>query len=659
MMENAAWIPDDATIDAAKITAFRQWLTHERGLRFDDYNDLWRWSVNDLEGFWSAVWDYFQIPGSGFTRALASARMPGAEWFPGVRLNYVDQVFRHASDARPAIIFDNESGARRELGWRELGSEVAALAASLRAMGVESGDRVVGYLPNIPETIIAFLASASIGAVWSGCSPDMGRIAVLDRFRQIAPKVIIAVDGYRYGGKSYDRCGLIAEMLQELPSIEHLILVPNLEPSAGLALFDKAHAWSDVTCGEAPLRSEPVSFDHPLWVVYSSGTTGLPKPIVHSHGGVVLEHLKLTGFHLDLGPEDRFHWYASTGWIMWNCQVGGLLAGATACLYDGNPGWPDWSTLWRFVGNNRITFFGAGAAFFSSCLKAQVEPNVHADLSHLRAIGSTGSPLSPEGHQWIYENVRKDIWVNPISGGTDFAGCFVAGVPTLPVYLGEMQCRCLGAKVEAFDEAGAALVDEVGELVCTAPMPSMPLRFWNDPGDRRYRESYFDMYPGVWRHGDWLRITSRGGAIIYGRSDATINRHGIRMGTSELYRAVEELPEVIDSLVVDLEYLGRESYMPMFVVLRERETLTPELKSTLYERIKLALSARHAPNEIFQVSEIPRTLSGKKMELPIKKLLLGQPLERIVNRDAMANPASLDWFIEFARSRLGHPGQKL
>lgn len=647
------WTPSADVVRNAKITAYTDWLRRSRGLAFADYQALWQWSVTDLEAFWRSIWDYFDVRSrTPFERVLASRAMPGAQWFPGARLNYVDQVFRHATEARPAIVFRNERGDALELGWHELQRQVACLAEALRAMGVRPGDRVVAYLPNIPQAVIAFLAVASVGAIWSVCSPDMGKLAVLDRFRQIEPKVLIAADGYRYGGKDYDRRPLIGELLAELPTVQRLVLVPYLDPAAGRGGFADAALWPDLVAGEAALRSEVLPFDHPLWVVYSSGTTGLPKPIVHGHGGIVLEQLKLMALHNDLGPEDRFHWFSSTGWIMWNCQVSGLALGATICLYDGNPGWPDHSTLWRFVAQTGVTFFGAGAAFYSACLKAGVEPNAAGDLSRLRALGSTGSPLPDDAYRWIYDQVRRDIWLTPISGGTDFAGAFVGGVPTLPVYVGEMQCRCLGAKVEAYDDAGRPLIDAVGELVCTEPMPSMPLRFWNDEGDRRYRESYFDMYPGVWRHGDWIRITPRGGAIIYGRSDATINRHGIRMGTAELYRAVEEMPEVLDSLVVDLEYLGRESYMPLFVVLRPGVALSDELVARIKARIRDALSARHVPNEVFQIQEVPRTLSGKKLELPIKKLLLGQPVEKVVNRDSMSNPASLDYFIDFARRRM-------
>jgi acetoacetyl-CoA synthetase len=647
----AAWRPSAEAVKAAKLTAFMDWLAREHGLTFADYDALWRWSVADLDAFWGAVWDYFAIPSEAPRGcALADARMPGAKWFPGVRLNYVEQVFRHATAARPAIAFRDEAGGERELSWAELERMVGALAMWLRATGVRPGDRVAAYMPNIPETVVAFLAVASVGAIWSVCSPDMGRVAVLDRFRQIEPKVMIAVDGYRYGGKPHDRRELLRELQAELPSVEQLVLVPCLDAQAHAAEFGRGVDWAPAIAGDAPLRVEHVAFDHPLWVVYSSGTTGLPKPIVHSQGGVMIEHLKSLAFHLDLGPEDRFHWYTTTGWMMWNFQVAGLLLGSTICLYDGNPGFPDVNALWRFVGEARVDFFGAGAAFFASCQKAGIEPLRVADLGALRGIGSTGSPLSPESYRWILDQVG-DIWVNPISGGTDLVSAFVGGVPTLPVYLGEMQRRCLGARVEAYDDAGKPLEDRVGELVCSAPMPSMPLYFWNDADNRRYRESYFDVYPGVWRHGDWIRLTPRGGAVIYGRSDATINRHGIRMGTSELYRAVEELPEVTDSLVVDLEYLGKESYMPLFVVLRPGETLTPALAGRIRERIKVALSARHVPSEILQVEAVPRTLSGKKMELPIKKLLLGQPLDKVANPDTMANPESLAWFERFARVR--------
>ena len=646
------WEPTEAIKRGARITAYTEWLERQRGLRFSGYDDLWRWSVTDLEAFWASIWDYFDIKAAApYQRVLAERRMPGAQWFAGARLNYVDQIFRHKTAARPAIVFRNEAGERAEMGWDELERQVAALAASLRGMGVGPGDRVVAYLPNIPQAVVAFFATASLGAVWSVCSPDMGQVAVLDRFRQIAPKVLIAADGYRWGGKAYDRGEVVLELLGGLPSVEKLVLLPYLDPAADPRRFPNAVAWESVVQGTSALTAEPVPFDHPLWVVYSSGTTGVPKPIVHGQGGIVLEHLKLTALHNDIGPEDRFHWFSSTGWVMWNLQVAGLLVGATICIYDGNPAWPDYHALWRFAGEVQTSFFGAGAAFYTSCLKTGVEPTQVADLSRLRAVGSTGSPLPPEGYRWIYDHVGKDVWLNPISGGTDFAGAFVGGVITLPVYLGEMQARCLGAKVEAYDDSGKPLSDEVGELVCAEPMPSMPLYFWNDPGNKRYLESYFDTYPGVWRHGDWIRITPRGGAVIYGRSDSTINRHGVRMGTSELYRAVEDMDEVLDSLVVDLEYLGRESYMPLFVVLRPGTELTEALKARIKERIRAAMSPRHVPNDVFHVSEIPRTLSGKKLEVPIKKLLLGQALEKVVNPDSMANPGSLDWFARFAEQR--------
>jgi acetoacetyl-CoA synthetase len=699
-MTNAARAPHH-------ITRYTDWLGRERNLPFDagtaqGYDALWRWSVCDLRAFWGSVWAYFGVESpTPFSTVLENAVMPGARWFPGAQVNYARHLFSHADAAHaaghPAIVFQNEAmqarGELQQMSWPELRREVAALAGALQRMGVRPGDRVGAYLPNVPQTVVAFLACASLGAVWSVCSPDMGPVAVLDRFRQIEPKVLIACDGYTYGGIAHDRMPVLRGLLDELPSVRDVVLLSyqNADADAASLAAPRRAVHDFAACaagadGGAGVEPQWLPFDHPLWVVYSSGTTGLPKPIVHGHGGVMLEALKAGALHNDVGPSalggDRYFWYSSTGWIMWNSQVGALLGGATVCIFDGNPGGPlkapDMSTLWRFAAAAGVTFFGAGAAYFANCLKAGVEPmkvadrsrpGLAIDLSALRAIGSTGSPLATDAYEWIWAQMpqvdgprgKERIWLTPISGGTDFAGAFVCGVPTLPVVAGEMQCRALGAAVEAWNDAGQPLVDEVGELVCVKPMPSMPLYFWNDEGNARYLGSYFDMYPGgngrpaVWRHGDWIKITARGGAIIYGRSDATINRHGIRMGTAELYRAVEAMPEVLDSLVVDLEYLGRESYMPLFVVLREGLVLDAALTKRLRDSIKTALSARHVPNEIFQVEAVPRTLSGKKMELPVKKLLMGTPAEQVFKLDAMANAGCVEWFAAFAARRLGAP----
>ncbi len=666
----------------SRIALYQRWLQERRGLAFADYDALWRWSTTDLHGFWSSVWGHFGVESpTPWQTVLEAPVMPGARWFPGAQVNYARQALRHGAAAHaaghPAIVFQNERmKAPVEVSWPELTRQVGSFAARLRAAGVRPGDRVAAYLPNTPHTVVAFLACASVGAIWSVCSPDMGPVAVLDRFRQIAPRVLVAVDGQVWGGTAHDRRPVLREVLAGLPSVEHLVFLADMDPSAQPGGFAapgrQTHAWADWVADDPGAWLEDwapawLPFDHPLWIVYSSGTTGLPKPIVHGHGGIVLELLKGT-LHNDVAPSvgtgERFFWFSSTGWIMWNAQVGALLGGTTICLFNGNPGGPakapDWGTLWRFAGAAQATWFGAGAAFYASCLKAQVEPMQQADLSRLHAIGSTGSPLSDECYQWIWDHLPKvdgrDIWLDPISGGTDFAGAFVAGHRDLPVVKGEMQCRCLGAAVEAWSEDGRALVGEVGELVCSQPMPSMPLCFWNDQDNRRYIDSYFDMYPGIWRHGDWIRIVAHPesgshGAVIYGRSDATINRHGIRMGTAELYRAVEVQPEVLDSLVVDLEYLGRESYMPLFVVLREGLVLDEALAARLKRAIREALSARHVPNDIFQVAAIPRTLSGKKMELPVKKLLLGAEPAQVFHRDAMANAECIAWFVDFARRR--------
>jgi len=687
--------PDMAapTLPTPRITLYQQWLERERGLHFADYDALWEWSVTDLDAFWQSIWDFFAVESpTPHTAVLADARMPGARWFPGAQLNFAQQVFRHADAAHaaghPAIVFTDEEGlARRELlevSWPELQQQTARFAAALRGMGVQRGDRVCAVLPNTPQTVAVFLAVASLGAVWSICSPDMGPVAVLDRFRQIEPVVLVACDEVRWAGVLHDKRALVDELLRGLPSVRHAVRGARID-----ALLDgEAGADAATAAAQAPAHApEALPFDHPLWIVYSSGTTGLPKPIVHGHGGVMVEALKSSLLN-NLGPTaetgDRFHWFSTTGWIMWNCQMAGLLGGTTICLFDGSPGGPaaapDWSTLWRFAGLSHATFFGAGAAFYASCLKADVQPMAVADLSALRALGSTGSPLSDECHDWIWDRLPRvggqPIWIDCISGGTDFAGAFVGGNITLPQVRGQMQCRWLGAAVQAWDEQGRSVIDQVGELVCARPIPSMPLRFWNDEDDRRYRDSYFDMYPGVWRHGDWIRITPRAdgaadesgdaphvipspfgaapvahGAIIYGRSDATINRQGVRMGTAELYRVVEALPEVLDSLVVDLEYLGRESFMPLFVVLREGLVLDAALTARIHGAIRQGLGPRYVPSQTLQVSAIPRTLSGKKMELPVKKLLLGADPARVMNRDAMANAAAVDWFVDYARRR--------
>ncbi|MEK8030903.1 acetoacetate--CoA ligase [Ideonella sp. DXS29W] len=701
------------TLPTPRITVFQRWLAQRQGLHFSRYEDLWQWSVNDLNAFWRAIWEFFDIESpTPFEAVLADARLPGARWFPGAQLNYARQVLRHGQSAHaaghPAIVWADEpalnAGTLQTLSWPDLAAQVGHLAAAFRRLGVARGDRVAAVLPNRPETVVAFLAAASIGAVWSVCSPDMGPVAVLDRFRQIEPTLLLAADGYRFGGVAHDRRTLVGQLLHGLPTLRHVVdvnvlgLAPDTAPTTvARHAFDALTRPAGESTSTAMIDPEWLPFDHPLWIVYSSGTTGLPKPIVHGHGGIVLEALKGGTLHNNLGASidtgDRFFWYSSTGWIMWNCQIGGLLGGTTICLYDGSPaasrsGPADWSPLWRFASLARCTFFGAGAAFYASCLKADVRPQALGELSDLgalRAVGSTGSPLSDDCYRWIWEHLPRvndrDIWIACISGGTDFAGAFVAGLPTLPLVAGEMQCRCLGAKVEAWSEPeessapraepgsspsphgglGRPLMNEVGELVCTAPMPSMPLYLWGDTTGERLRQSYFDVYPGVWRHGDWIRLVPHEdavGAVIYGRSDATINRHGVRMGTAELYRAVEAVPEVLDSLVVDLEYLGRESYMPLFVVLREGAVLDDALKKQLVDAIRQALSPRHVPSEIIAVPAVPRTLSGKKMELPIKRLLMGADPARVMNRDAMANASSVDWFIDFAARRQAVSGRQ-
>jgi acetoacetyl-CoA synthetase len=580
---------------------------------------------------------------------LARDVMQGAEWFPGATLNFAAEVLRHADAADPgriAIRHEAEDGTRRDVTWHDLADRVGRLAASLRRIGVARGDRVVGYLPNTPETILAFLACASIGATWSLCAPDMGAPTVLERFRQIEPKALITASGYRFGGRWRDRSGEVAALLRGLPTLAHWI---TMDDAGGIVAEGVArHDWAVLLSGDDRETPVMLPFDHPVWVVYSSGTTGSPKPIVHGHGGVVLELAALVGLHCDVGPEDCFAWYSSTGWIMWNVQVGGLLTGGAIALAEGSPGTPDMGRLWRFAEAMGVTVFGAGAAYYTACMKAGIVPGAEADLSRIKLIGSTGSPLPPEAYTWLYDTIRADLWISPIAGGTDLSGAFLAGSPTLPVHVGEMQARALGAAVQAFDEDGRPVENDVGELVCTRPMPSMPLRLWGDDDGARLRDSYFDTYPGIWRQGDWVRITPHGGAIIYGRSDATINRHGIRMGTADIYRVVEDDPAIADSLVVDLEYLGKPSCMILFVKLAEGAAWSEPQQSALIDDLRARVSPHHVPDRIEVAPDIPYTLTGKKLEVPIKKRLLGRAMAEVVTQDAMANPGCLAWFDAFA-----------
>ena len=648
--ETLLWEPSEELKQQATLTRYMQWLEREKGLHVRDQEELWHWSVSHLEDFWASIWDFFSVKASRpYTSVLADRKMPGAQWFGGAELNYAEQVFRNASVGYPALLFQSERHPLRAVSWEELSRNVGSVANALRALGVKPGDRVVSYMANLPETVIAFLACASIGAVWSSCPPDFGTSSVIERFQQIEPKVLFAVDGYQYNGKEVDRRSVLSELQQALPTLHTTVLLPYLSKDTDTEGETSMVLWHDFLSSDTTLTFEQVPFEHPLWVLYSSGTTGLPKAIVQGHGGIVLEHLKSVGLSLDLKPGDIFFWYTTTGWMMWNILVGGLLVGTTILLYDGSPAYPTLNMLWKLAQESGMTFFGTSAGYITSCMKAGLEPGTTYDLSKLRAIGSTGSPLPPEGFGWVYEHVKRDIWLASISGGTDVCSAFVGGSVLLPVYAGELQCRALGAKVEAFDEQGHPVINEVGELVLTEPLPSMPLYFWNDPGNTRYQESYFDVYPGVWRHGDWIKITPRGSAIIYGRSDSTINRQGIRMGSSEIYRVVEALPEVLDSLIVGVELPGGKYYLPLFVVLREGVELDDALKAKIKQQLRTNVSPHHVPDEIIAIEEVPRTLSGKKLEVPVKKLLMGMPIEKAISMDALNNPQAMEYFIEFAQ----------
>jgi acetoacetyl-CoA synthetase len=652
------WRPRPERISAAQVTRFHRTAAERHGAPAPagdpvaDYAALHTWSVREPEAFWQAVAEWFDVRfSSPYETVLAEPAMPGARWFPGARLNYAEHALRHGRDPRnadrPALLHVDERQEPAAVTWAQLTAQVASLAAELRRLGVTPGDRVAGYLPNIPQAVVALLASAAVGAVWTSCAPDFGARSVLDRFQQVEPVVLFTVDGYRYGGKTHERAGTVAELRAALPTLRATVHIPLL----GTPAPEDALEWAQVTGRQVEPAYEQVDFDHPLWVLYSSGTTGLPKAIVHSQGGILLEHLKQTGLHLDLTEQDRFFWYTSTGWMMWNFLVSGLLVGATVVLYDGSPGHPDTAAQWRIAERTGTTVLGTSAAYVMACRKAGVRPARDFDLSALTCVATTGSPLPPDGFTWLHEEAGADLWIASVSGGTDVCSCFAGGVPTLPVHIGELQAPCLGTDLQAWDAQGRPLIDEVGELVVTNPMPSMPIRFWNDPGDTRYRDSYFTMYPGVWRHGDWITLTSRGTVIIHGRSDSTLNRQGVRMGSADIYEVVERLPEIRESLVIGVEQPDGGYWMPLFVRLAEGARLDDALRERIRTAIRASLSPRHVPDEVIAVPGVPHTLTGKRIEVPVKRLLQGAPLERAVNPGSVDDLEVLRFYERLAAER--------
>ncbi|MEU4152248.1 acetoacetate--CoA ligase [Streptomyces sp. NPDC026659] len=645
------WQPDPERIERARITRFQTWAADHHGAPADGgYFALHQWSVTEPESFWRAVTEWFDVRfGTPYARVLGDRSMPGAQWFPGATLNYAEHALRAAAD-RPddaALLCVDETHEPRPVTWSELRRQVGSLAAHLRDLGVRPGDRVSGYLPNIPEAVVALLATAAVGAVWTSCAPDFGARSVLDRFQQVEPVVLFTVDGYRYGGKEHDRRDTVAELRRELPTLRAVVHIPLLGTDTPEGALD----WSSLTADDTEPVFEQVPFDHPLWVLYSSGTTGLPKAIVQSQGGILVEHLKQLGLHCDLGPEDRFFWYTSTGWMMWNFLVSGLLTGTTIVLYDGSPGHPDTGAQWRVAERTRTTLYGTSAAYVMACRKAGVHPARDFDLSTVQCVATTGSPLPPDGFRWLHDEVRDDLWIASVSGGTDVCSCFAGAVPTLPVYTGELQAPGLGTDLQSWDPNGEPLVDEVGELVVTNPMPSMPIRFWNDPDGSRYRESYFETYPGVWRHGDWITLTSRGSVIIHGRSDSTLNRQGVRMGSADIYEVVERLPEIKESLVIGVEQPDGGYWMPLFVHLAPDTVLDDSLRDRIKKAVREQLSPRHVPDEIIEVPGVPHTLTGKRIEVPVKRLLQGTPLDKAVNPGSIDDLTLLHFYEELARKR--------
>ncbi len=641
------WEPSAERAAASRMRHFMRWLESETGQRFATYADLWRWSVSDVSS-WLLLARYFEVELGGRTEPVVSGAMPNARWFPDATVSYPAHLLRKRDDTL-AIIARAEDGSRRALTYAQLADAVARARVGLKRAGVARGDRVAAFLPNGVEAVVGVLAAASLGAIWSSAAPEFGVKSVLDRFQQIAPTVLLACDGYRYGGKRFDRVAELRQIAGALPSLRELFVLGDAE-AVGEAGGVVAKPWSALVAEHEPLELEPVPFEHPLWILYSSGTTGLPKPIVQGHGGILLEHLKALALHMDIGEGDRFFWFSTTGWMMWNMVVSGLALGATLVLYDGSPAAPTLSTLWKLAEEERITYFGTSAPFLLACKKAKLSPKKLADLTSLRGVGTTGAPLPADGFAWVYDEVAADVLLGSVSGGTDVCTAFVLSCPLLPVRAGEIQCSGLGAKIEAWDASGRSVVGEVGELVLTAPLPSMPIGFWNDPGRERFQASYFDMYPGIWRHGDWIKLLPSGASVIYGRSDSTLNRGGVRMGTSELYRVVEGLPDIADSLVVDTGSLeDAVGKMWLFVVLREGAVLDLALKRRIKDALRAELSPRHVPDKICAVGAIPRTLNGKKLEVPVKRILLGADPDKVASRDTLANPRALDEVVAAAR----------
>ena len=661
------WTPRPHFAEQSNMAAFMRWLDVERGRSFSAYEDLRQWSVRDLEGFWGSIWDYFSILSDApYHRVLNSTAMPGARWFEGSRVNHAEHLLRHEANARADEVVFYHCSEHRPLAtmtWQDLGRQVRIVATQLRAMGVMPGDRVVSYMPNIPETAIAMMATTALGAVWSSAAPEFGVKTVIDRFSQIAPKVMFAADGYRFAGREFRREAEVRQIASELPSLEHVVWLPFVQPGAPALDLPGVVPWSRLldhpNVRREDFHCERVPFDHPLWIVFSSGTTGLPKPIVHSHVGVLVEHLKIMHFHINLKPGAAMFFYSTTGWMMWNILLSALLTGAAAVLYDGSPFHPDPDLLWRLTAETGVTCFGASPTFVQMMEKTGLKPGEKHDLSRLESAVVSGAPSTPETFAWFYRCVKPDLWVTSQSGGTELCSAFVGGVPLLPVHAGEIQARLLGMDVHSWSDSGEELDDAIGELVVTKPFPSMPIYFWNDEGGRRYFESYFETFPGVWRHGDFIRINARGGCHIYGRSDSTLNRHGVRIGTAEIYRAVEKIPEIADSLIVCCELPGGNFFMPLFLVLKDGAQLDENLQRKITAKLREECSPRHVPDRMYVVTDVPRTLTGKKMEVPVRKILMGWPLDKAASRGAMANPEMIDYFVRFAEELIDYQWRSL